>query len=296
MGKHPHLAHIIAANPSITEADIQALNVRHARGEWVLVPPDQHPLLKDGKENEEWEDEELGGGDYVIDGVDVVEDIEKIANPMHRSTITSRCLEGMNALFTTPIRFLLNKIFPSLDGHPQPQPLSEQTSSTPTPWSSRASSQRPTVRSKSSSISSRGSSPSLTDPSGGIEGEERLVYSPLALSPSSRSSNSSLSMSESDKGVVEGLVPLWTVSTVLGMSIVGISICASLIVFLSETLVSSLGIGSSTMGATIVALGAEIPDTISAMALARNGYHDGAIAGAIGSQVGSGHLLRMTMK
>eukprot|EP01039_Chlorochromonas_danica_P010819 gene10819-12027_t len=97
-------------------------------------------------------------------------------------------------------------------------------------------------------------------------------------------------MSESDKGVVEGLVPLWTVSTVLGMSIVGISICASLIVFLSETLVSSLGIGSSTMGATIVALGAEIPDTISAMALARNGYHDGAIAGAIGSQVGSGHL------
>ena len=39
------------------------------------------------------------------------------------------------------------------------------------------------------------------------------------------------------------------------------------------------------IGATLVALGAEIPDTISAIALSRNGYTHGAIAGAIGSQV-----------
>ena len=38
-------------------------------------------------------------------------------------------------------------------------------------------------------------------------------------------------------------------------------------------------------GATLVALGAEIPDTISAVALSRNGFTHGAIAGAIGSQV-----------
>lgn len=80
-------------------------------------------------------------------------------------------------------------------------------------------------------------------------------------------------------------VPLRTVTGVLLLSIVFISITASAIVSLSEALVQSLDIGSSTMGATLVALGAEIPDTISAMALARNGYHDGALAGAIGSQV-----------
>ena len=34
-----------------------------------------------------------------------------------------------------------------------------------------------------------------------------------------------------------------------------------------------------------MALGAEIPDTISAVALSRNGFTHGAIAGAIGSQV-----------
>lgn len=64
-----------------------------------------------------------------------------------------------------------------------------------------------------------------------------------------------------------------------------ISICASVIVNFSQALVESMGIGTSTMGATLVALGAEIPDTVSAMSMARNGYHDGAIAGAIGSQV-----------
>jgi hypothetical protein len=32
-------------------------------------------------------------------------------------------------------------------------------------------------------------------------------------------------------------------------------------------------------------LGAEIPDVVSALALARAGYYDGAVAGAIGSQV-----------
>eukprot|EP01031_Cornospumella_fuschlensis_P038157 gene38157-46366_t len=85
--------------------------------------------------------------------------------------------------------------------------------------------------------------------------------------------------------VEQDIVPLWKVCSVFAQSIFAISICASLIVSLSEVLVESLNIGSSTLGATLVALGSEIPDTISAMSLARNGYHDGALAGAIGSQV-----------
>jgi Ca2+/Na+ antiporter len=46
-----------------------------------------------------------------------------------------------------------------------------------------------------------------------------------------------------------------------------------------------LGVGGSTVGATLVALGSEIPDVISSMALAKRGYHNGAMSGAIGSQV-----------
>ena len=50
-------------------------------------------------------------------------------------------------------------------------------------------------------------------------------------------------------------------------------------------LIVRIGVGTSTVGATLVALGSEIPDAISSVALARSGYYDGAMAGAIGSQV-----------
>jgi Ca2+/Na+ antiporter len=35
----------------------------------------------------------------------------------------------------------------------------------------------------------------------------------------------------------------------------------------------------------VIMIGSEIPDAVSALSLARSGYLDGAIAGAIGSQV-----------
>jgi Ca2+/Na+ antiporter len=73
--------------------------------------------------------------------------------------------------------------------------------------------------------------------------------------------------------------------SVFSMSILWVAILAWCIIGLSEMLIKFIGVGASTVGATFVALGSEIPDAVASIALARNGYHDGAIAGAIGSQV-----------
>jgi Ca2+/Na+ antiporter len=74
-------------------------------------------------------------------------------------------------------------------------------------------------------------------------------------------------------------------TSVLVSCIMSISVLAYCIIVLSETLITRIGVGTSTVGATLVALGSEIPDAISSVALARSGYNDGAMAGAIGSQV-----------
>ena len=71
----------------------------------------------------------------------------------------------------------------------------------------------------------------------------------------------------------------------LTVSICLIAVEAWFIITISEVLIKAIGAGTSTIGATLVALGSEIPDTISSIALARSGYNDGAMAGAIGSQV-----------
>jgi Ca2+/Na+ antiporter len=80
-------------------------------------------------------------------------------------------------------------------------------------------------------------------------------------------------------------VPLSRAITVLLVCFLCISLSASLIVMISESLIKYMHIDSTVVGATLVAFGSEIPDALSAIALARNGYFDGAIAGALGSQV-----------
>lgn len=57
------------------------------------------------------------------------------------------------------------------------------------------------------------------------------------------------------------------------------------IVSCGQQLVEYAGMDSGTLGGTLVALGAEIPDMISSTAMARSGYTDAALANAIGSQV-----------
>lgn len=71
----------------------------------------------------------------------------------------------------------------------------------------------------------------------------------------------------------------------LVMSIFWIAMLAWCIIGISESLIEHMDVGTSTVGATLVALGSEIPDTIASIALARSGFFDGAMAGAIGSQV-----------
>jgi Ca2+/Na+ antiporter len=73
--------------------------------------------------------------------------------------------------------------------------------------------------------------------------------------------------------------------TVLATSISAIAFLAFIIISLAESIIAHIGVGTSTVGATLVALGSEIPDTVSSIALARTRYYDGAMAGAIGSQV-----------
>ena len=57
------------------------------------------------------------------------------------------------------------------------------------------------------------------------------------------------------------------------------------LIYLSKVLISFLHVESSTLGATLISMGSEIPDLIGSVALMRRGFYDGAIASAIGSQV-----------
>jgi Ca2+/Na+ antiporter len=74
-------------------------------------------------------------------------------------------------------------------------------------------------------------------------------------------------------------------SGALAMSVLWIALLAWCIIEISESLIKHMGVGTSTVGATLVALGSQIPDAIASIALARSGYFDSAMAGAIGSQV-----------
>jgi len=82
--------------------------------------------------------------------------------------------------------------------------------------------------------------------------------------------------------------PIYTIRSAvcsLCACVVAVSVLAYAIIAFTKLLVAQIGVGTTTIGATLVSLGAEIPDTISSVSLARNGHHDGAMAGAIGSQV-----------
>ena len=70
-------------------------------------------------------------------------------------------------------------------------------------------------------------------------------------------------------------------------SVMSVGGCSIAVVYLSEILVEALQLNRTTVGATVLALGSQLPDIVSSVALAKAGYLDGAMAGAIGSQVTS---------
>lgn len=80
-------------------------------------------------------------------------------------------------------------------------------------------------------------------------------------------------------------VPLWRAFAVTILSVTYIGLLAAAIVSSSTVIVSYMHINKATVGATIIALGAEIPDLVSSISLSKGGFHDAAMAGAIGSQV-----------
>jgi Ca2+/Na+ antiporter len=75
---------------------------------------------------------------------------------------------------------------------------------------------------------------------------------PPSLPLSSTLSNGSLSPSNPN------YVPLSRALSILALSVLCISLLASAIVVISESFISRLGIGTATMGATLVALGSEV--------------------------------------
>ena len=78
---------------------------------------------------------------------------------------------------------------------------------------------------------------------------------------------------------------LYKIIGVLFISIIYITVLSTALIHFAKNIVSTLGIEGSTLGATFVALGAQIPDIFNSIALARAGLFDAAMSNAIGSQV-----------
>ncbi|KAF0697634.1 Aste57867_11683 [Aphanomyces stellatus] len=71
----------------------------------------------------------------------------------------------------------------------------------------------------------------------------------------------------------------------LALSIGYVALFSAGALYLTRRLSSALGLSSTTAGATLLALGAQIPDTMASVSLARAGHADAAVCNAIGSQV-----------
>eukprot|EP01034_Spumella_vulgaris_P026223 gene26223-32763_t len=231
-----------------------------------------------------------GDGDdsTLIDGT---EDVEEAVTISTRTNVIERSLHMINHCIAAPIQFVLSYILPQLHPHPTAPVIAITGGGVTTTWESEIEEETEALLPPYTS-----SSPYTTPGSSGrfvIDNYNHTSSSLSSTTPprTSSSSSSPLPLKSTTprrtKRVLskEELVPLWRAIAVLVVSIVCIGLLASGIVSFSEAIVRHMGIDTSTLGATLVALGAEIPDTISSISLARNGYYDGAIAGAIGSQV-----------
>jgi len=71
----------------------------------------------------------------------------------------------------------------------------------------------------------------------------------------------------------------------LVMSIAYVAVFSEIALLLTHRISDGLNIPHAIAGVTLLALGAQIPDTITSVALAKNGHADAAVCNAIGSQV-----------
>jgi len=80
-------------------------------------------------------------------------------------------------------------------------------------------------------------------------------------------------------------VTLFRALSVVIVSIGYVCVFASIVVELCGIITIHGGFDQTTVGATLVAFGAQLPDIVSSISLARDGYFNGAMANAVGSQV-----------
>jgi hypothetical protein len=81
----------------------------------------------------------------------------------------------------------------------------------------------------------------------------------------------------------ESKAKFWPITFVI--SIAYVAILSDFVLTMTTFVSNYLGIPTSISGATLLALGAQVPDTIASVSMAKKGMADGAISNAIGSQV-----------
>ena len=70
-----------------------------------------------------------------------------------------------------------------------------------------------------------------------------------------------------------------------GAALVYVALISDVVLLLSKQLAAQLTLPHSVVGGTLLALGAQVPDTIASLAMARNNMANGAVSNAIGSQI-----------
>jgi Ca2+/Na+ antiporter len=75
----------------------------------------------------------------------------------------------------------------------------------------------------------------------------------------------------------------WPITFII--SIAYVAILSDFVLSMTKFVSAYMGIPASISGATLLALGAQVPDTIASVSMAKKGMADGAISNAIGSQV-----------
>ena len=70
-----------------------------------------------------------------------------------------------------------------------------------------------------------------------------------------------------------------------GAALVYVALISDVVLLLSKQLAAQLTLPHSVVGGTLLALGAQVPDTIASLAMAKNNMANGAVSNAIGSQI-----------
>ena len=195
---------------------------------------------------------ELSDLDVLLGRHNVVDDIEEAVVISTHSNFCERTFSWINHCIATPISAVLSWVMPQL----HPTSSTAWISSTLSALSNRGASDSSNGRTSGSDFNSVGGAESDdTESLLRSNSLDNYMMHQQRLSPTQQIS-SSVATAEGDRSAEK--VPLWRAILVLVISILCIGFLAGAIVSLSESMVRHMGIGTSTLGATLVALGAEV--------------------------------------